>query len=292
MRKIIFSFLFLLIFVAASFAAPVNGEPYHISFQGKLEGVADPANVSVKFDLYDAPTGGDSVWTETHSGLTLDNGIFNVLLGKSGSLLGDLADATPLWMEVVVDGGDPLIPRQALTAAPYSFSARNLRGGNIVFENTGAYPDPQPGMMAYNSDRDKVAVYDNTGSKWVEIDPVYVNNPILSSPRIGTSGIPGATSQTISVPNITDASDIILTGLFGWSDWGLNSGTIKIEILRGAEPIFTYYNASGEREGLYFAFPIPIRVPQGTSVSVRGTHLNNGYANFAYNLNYMQLPLQ
>jgi len=92
-------------------------------YQGRLTNTSGtPINGTrnLIFRLYIASTGGSSIWEETHNGVQVNNGLFQVVLGQSTPL--DEADFhQPLWIETVV-AGQTLSPREPLYGAPYAFS--------------------------------------------------------------------------------------------------------------------------------------------------------------------------
>ena len=110
----------VLLFSAVVFAAP----PRVINYQAKLtdaDGVALNGDYDIAFSIWDAPTGGTCVWgPETHSGVTVTNGLFDVQLGTITTLDIDFSDS--LWIEVEVEGVT-LGPREKLGTVPYAFRA-------------------------------------------------------------------------------------------------------------------------------------------------------------------------
>jgi hypothetical protein len=104
--------------------------PRTISFQGYL---TDPAGAPVdnptpglvmKFSLWDAGTGGVKVWgEETHTGVPVNQGLYNVILGSAGLPL-DVVFDKAYYLEVVI-GVETLAPRIALTSSAYSISSIN-----------------------------------------------------------------------------------------------------------------------------------------------------------------------
>jgi hypothetical protein len=104
--------------------------PKTISFQGYL---TDPAGAAVdnptpglvmKFALWDAGTGGVRVWgEETHTGVPVNKGLYNVILGSAGLPL-DIAFDKAYYLEVIISG-ETLLPRIALTSSAYSISSVN-----------------------------------------------------------------------------------------------------------------------------------------------------------------------
>jgi len=98
-----------------------------ISYQGKLSNIGQPVSgtASVKFDLYDAETGGTAVWSGTAGDVTVTDGIFSKGIGP---VLGSLFQQNPnLWLEITANG-QVLSPRVKLDTAPYaatSFTTSN-----------------------------------------------------------------------------------------------------------------------------------------------------------------------
>jgi hypothetical protein len=94
-----------------------------MSYQGRLtDAGGNPINGTrnLTFRLFTFETGGAAIWDETHNGVQLTNGLFNVVLGANNAL--DEADFhQPLYLEIEV-AGQTMSPRQPLTGAPYAFS--------------------------------------------------------------------------------------------------------------------------------------------------------------------------
>ena len=78
--------LFICVAAASTSLTLSAGIPAAISYQGRiLDTSGDPVVdglYSVTFTIYDAPTAGNSKWTETQSSVTVINGLFNVELGS------------------------------------------------------------------------------------------------------------------------------------------------------------------------------------------------------------------
>ncbi|MBC8322383.1 MAG: tail fiber protein [Candidatus Marinimicrobia bacterium] len=91
------------------------------------------ADYQLSFYLYDAETGGSAIWNETHSSVTLTNGVYSTTIGGASSL-GTLAFDVPYYMAVGVNGGAESTPRIPLSLSPYSLS---VRGVDNVFPSSG-----------------------------------------------------------------------------------------------------------------------------------------------------------
>ncbi len=109
----------------ATFGAS-DSPPLLVNFQGLLtdsNGTPLASPVNLTFALYDAQTGGNILWEEDHSGVPLDDGYFNVVLGSVTPLTAAVLNGPERWMQVAVNGGPPL-PRQRLTSVPYAVLAQ------------------------------------------------------------------------------------------------------------------------------------------------------------------------
>lgn len=138
-----------------------------INFQGKLvnangTNVAN-GNYNMEFKLYDAASGGTTLWTETRlnnnsQGVAVTDGVFQVNLGSITSLPGSVdfnTDNIYLGINVGSTNGTctpfsncspdgEMTPRIRFTAAPYAFNADALDGlsaGNFVQLAQGVQTD-------------------------------------------------------------------------------------------------------------------------------------------------------
>jgi len=101
--------------------------PQLINFQGRLAdeyGIASEGPVDLTFRLYRAETGGTPLWQETHTGVAVDDGLFNVMLnGVAGVDLGTVFNGEARWLEIQVGDERPLEPRQKITSVAYAIRA-------------------------------------------------------------------------------------------------------------------------------------------------------------------------
>lgn len=114
-----------ILMVAGSGSAQV---PQTINYQGSLEQAANgtPVNgtVQMTFSLYKTQTGGSPKWSETHSAVTVEDGIYSVILGAI-TPLDTLVFDKLYYLELSIDG-EMLTPRQPLTSVPYALKAAGL----------------------------------------------------------------------------------------------------------------------------------------------------------------------
>lgn len=130
--------LALILFAAASpprAAAAVS--PQKIGFQGKLLDTANnPRNgaFDMTFRIFDAPTAGTELWSETQTGMTVNNGVFTVQLGAVTALSAGLFGGASAYLEVQVAPDSAMTPRQQLLMSPYAFRA--LLADDLATGNT------------------------------------------------------------------------------------------------------------------------------------------------------------
>jgi hypothetical protein len=115
----IFSCLFILVLL---FSLALAGIPKLINYQGMLtdnSGTPLTGSYNLTFKIWTDTTGGSSLWTETQNGIQVQNGLFNVILGKQTVL--NLAFDQQYWLEVGV--GAETMPRIRFTSVGYAFRA-------------------------------------------------------------------------------------------------------------------------------------------------------------------------
>ncbi|MFP4459704.1 MAG: beta strand repeat-containing protein, partial [Candidatus Zixiibacteriota bacterium] len=133
MFKRMMTVLFLVLFFALSLMAEA---PKKINYQGKLtnpDGVSLIGPVDITFRLYDAESGGTLLWTESHSSIHVNKGLFDVILGDITPLSG-LEFDEQYWLELEVNS-EVLAPRQPFSAVPYAI--RSIHADTADYARTG-----------------------------------------------------------------------------------------------------------------------------------------------------------
>ncbi|RLC15543.1 MAG: hypothetical protein DRI57_12730, partial [Deltaproteobacteria bacterium] len=111
--------------------------PDTISYQGFLtdsSGTPINASVNMAVGFYSAVSGGTLYYSENHTGVTVSNGQFNLLLGNgtpsSGTWAGvDFTQA--LWIEITA-GGETMSPRIPISAVSYARFAFVVADGSVT----------------------------------------------------------------------------------------------------------------------------------------------------------------
>lgn len=124
-----------------------------MNYQGLLaDAGGTPLNgtYTMKFSLHTAATGGGKTWgDETHSGVVVSKGLFQVVLGSILPLTSDMF-AQQLYLQTVV--GTTVLPRQPLLAVPYAMGltpGAGTYGATALESQYGFYASNEGGRGLY-----------------------------------------------------------------------------------------------------------------------------------------------
>ena len=121
-RTLIFSLLLFLL------APPAMADvPMFITHQGKILGNNDTPIGGVEeltFSLYEVPTEGDPVWTETLD-ITFTDGQYKVILGTLTTIPGDLFDTDEFYLGITLADNDEFSPRHPISSVPFALKTLN-----------------------------------------------------------------------------------------------------------------------------------------------------------------------
>jgi hypothetical protein len=132
---IIFVLAFSFTSLKTTLAAPDNELTYH----GKLTDTSNVAVTDGNYDftlvIYDAPTGGNCLWsargtcgTPTPKSLTLTNGIFSTTLGESGDNPLTLDFSENYYLGIKIGTNTEMTPRRKITPTGFALNANRLNG--------------------------------------------------------------------------------------------------------------------------------------------------------------------
>ena len=116
-------------------------QPDYMSYQGFLkDNNGDPLATGaydIEFNIFDDPSSDSLIWGpflfdgsegEGHADtVSILNGRFNVILGPTdtaGRNLSDTFTGANTYIEISIDGGTPILPRQQVLSTPYAFEAK------------------------------------------------------------------------------------------------------------------------------------------------------------------------
>lgn len=219
MKKILFALLLLA-------SVSVAQVPRNISYQGVLaDGSGNfipDGNHSLTIKLYEAASGGSAVYEESQS-VAVVKGMFNAIIGSVTPIPTSLAFDKAYYLGVAVDGGSELVPRTAISAAPYAMYAsvagvaNSLAPGvtgvvTSVNEKSGAVVLQGGGGTTVTSAGNTITISSTGGGGGTGIQGVQ-----------STDGSIGITSSTgpiadLSVPNESITSGKILNGTIAAGD--------------------------------------------------------------------------
>jgi len=100
--------------------------PHVLNYQGFLTspgGTPIDVPVVMTFRLYSAASGGPALYTETQLSVSVNNGVFNALIGSVTPLA--LPFDVPYWLTVAINADAEMSPRQQVTASAYSLRSAN-----------------------------------------------------------------------------------------------------------------------------------------------------------------------
>lgn len=222
-------FLVLAFFVILVLAASLcwSGIPHLINYQGMLTddgGTALDGTYNLSFKIYGSESGSDSLWWEHHTGVTVSDGLFSVILGSISSLSYSVFNDTIRYLGISVDFGAELSPRTRLTSVSYAY--RSLWSDSAAYTVVGVESD---GDWTISGDDMYSAVPGNVG--------IGITSPVEKLDVNGTAKVTGFKMPTGASSGHVLTSDGSGVGTWqtasasggGWTDDGnavrLTTGT-------------------------------------------------------------------
>ena len=169
-----------------------------LTHQGRLLDASDQpvtGTVSLTFRIFEAPTGGMELWSETHPTVTVEQGLFIAQLGEIIPLPVDVItpasdSLTTRWLEIQV-GGEILVPRQRLGTTPSAASSSRVSGD--ISTSPGALRIG--GMSGSTTGTIRMATTTDSAGTTLEVDsdgngiPEYAHFSFGSTPRSGSISV-------------------------------------------------------------------------------------------------------
>ncbi len=129
-------------FILTSFQISAAATPGLMSYQGRLTNSGGtPLNgfYNMTFSIYNAPTGGSAIWTETQNVAVID-GLFTVSLGSVTPIDNSVFTSTECYLGITVNSDPEMTPRSRIEAAGYAYrvsSVDSAHGGFITTSTRG-----------------------------------------------------------------------------------------------------------------------------------------------------------
>ncbi len=185
MKKVIVligTWVFLLSFVC--FAGNI---PKLISYQGVLtddSGTPLTGSYNLTFKIYDDTTGGNLKWSETQNGVQVQEGLFNVHLGKETAL--NLPFDESYWLEVQV--GEETMPRLRFTSVGYAYRALIADSASVATSTpTGGGWTDDGTVIRLETNTDSVGIGTTSPDYTLQVNGTIA--PEIADQDIGTSSL-------------------------------------------------------------------------------------------------------
>ncbi|MEO5928184.1 MAG: hypothetical protein ABIO72_05675 [Patescibacteria group bacterium] len=195
--------LFFIVAITVNFSVPANliipaanaAIPSTVGYQGRLKDSSNnflTGTYSFTFRLYNASTGGASLWTETQPTVSASAGAFSVLLGSVTPFPTTLDFNEALFLSTEVNGDGEMAPRVTINTVPYAFTAGGVSSNPVAPTSTVT-----GGRMFYNTTDGSLQYYDDTLATWR---------------TLGTSSATAETFQSVTNRSNTTTNDIQFGG--------------------------------------------------------------------------------
>lgn len=190
--------------------------PQIITYQGLLrDGNGDPLNgaFNLTVNIYTVESGGTAVWTEEHTGVNVEAGVFDIRMGETTAFDGNVDFTQSNWLGLAVNGGPEMTPRIMFATVPTAFVAKTVEDDAL----TAAKIKSGQVVKSVNGLKDDVVL--SAGSN------------ITLSPSGNTISISATTPPPVSC---------------GWSGWKPDTGSCPANYAPTAVIAIRLYCSSGK----------------------------------------------
>lgn len=234
--------------ISALLVAALCGEgecvvPRLINYQGVVtdaSGVVIDGTHTLTFGIYPEPENivAGALWTEVHSGVLVEDGLFNVILGSVTELPENIFSyGNDRWIGVKVDGDAEMRPRQRITSVPWAYKAGVA--DSAFKSGGGAAGWTIAGNNMYSTVTGRIGI-----GETVPLAKLHVQETSVSLPQTATYGDDA----------IIEASDAVL-GLYSTSGGSYGSAITLAEVdagLLGSK--WSMFRTTGASSRLTFSF--------------------------------------
>lgn len=135
--------MMVLFFVSLAFA-PTDPIPHLMNYQGVLTddgGIPLNGTYDLTFSIYSVSSGGSALWDEIHNDVSVDNGLFGVILGSTESIPSSVFEGAERYLGTKVGADPELTPRTRLTSVGYAYRAEVADTAYYAIEAVSAETD-------------------------------------------------------------------------------------------------------------------------------------------------------
>jgi hypothetical protein len=142
MKKLLNIQVTLLFFCMIISGIAMGQVPQLINYQGLLidpatgQPVADDT-YSITFSVYNVPSGGSVIWSESHS-VDAKNGLYSVILGSFTALTPAILSGPEKYLGIKVGSDAEMTPRRRIVSVTYALVAESMSGTDNVFPSSGS----------------------------------------------------------------------------------------------------------------------------------------------------------
>ena len=211
-------FVVLLISLAVGAIASV---PEVINYQGKLmqpSGVPVADGVySMQFAIYDAPTGGTALWSETNSNVQVKGGIFSVLLGSVKNLPANVFDSSSRFFGMKVGSDPEMTPRQQMATVPFAVRADEAENAKTVSDGAITQTKLADGAITTTKLVDQAVIAGKLGVAAVTTSTLADQS--VTKSKIADNAIDSSKLATASITAVNIADNSITATKLATEDW-------------------------------------------------------------------------
>lgn len=250
------------LFLACALSVNAVDVPYAFNYQGVLRGgsneLLEAGPRRVAFRLYDSAGGANPLWGREYMLQLETNGLFNVELSDSGSVLSDqpfvtttpapglsqvVASNPALYLGLTVQGSSEIAPRQQLLSVPYAMIAGDVKSASGDFTVAGELSAHSGMQVIGNLEASTVTVGD--ASKNVTLIASAVGCLQVQNLNVPNSATLGGNATVGG--NTTVGGDLTVNGdtVLGGSVQAFSTKTIS-----SSEILCTFTNGSKDAQSL------------------------------------------
>ena len=121
------------------FSIPIDAEvPQLMNYQGRLvDSLGNPLDTvaNLEFGIYNSGASITPAWSETHTGVTVTDGLFNVLLGSVTPIPAEIFNGSIRQLATAFEGGLMGAERIAITSVAYAI--RSVHSDTAEYAHAG-----------------------------------------------------------------------------------------------------------------------------------------------------------